>query len=111
MFPKCSDVRLNQEKTTSFPLPSSIFSPHRQIDELTSQLDYERIKRERLEAQLDEYRREIVHLNAQLEALAPYRQQHSDVSMARFVGDVLFLSVSSCAFYMEQLLLCETCVS
>ncbi|BFZ00782.1 hypothetical protein BsWGS_03821 [Bradybaena similaris] len=37
------------------------------IHELEAQLDYEKLKREKLEAQLDEYRREIGHLNAAIE--------------------------------------------
>ncbi|CAG5115429.1 unnamed protein product [Candidula unifasciata] len=37
------------------------------IHELEAQLDYEKLKREKLEAQLDEYRREIGHLNAVIE--------------------------------------------
>ena len=37
------------------------------INELEAQLDYERIRRERLEAQLDEYRREIAYLNSLVE--------------------------------------------
>ena len=35
------------------------FCPFRTITELEAQLDYERLRRERLEAQLDEYRREM----------------------------------------------------
>ncbi|CAH1780621.1 unnamed protein product [Owenia fusiformis] len=40
----------------------------RTINELQAQLDYERIRREKLEAQLDEYRREIAFLHSRLEA-------------------------------------------
>ena len=36
------------------------------INELEAQLDYERLRRERLEAQIDEYRREINYLNSKL---------------------------------------------
>lgn len=39
------------------------------ITELEAQLDYERLKREKLEAQLDQYRREIGYLGSQLEDL------------------------------------------
>ena len=39
----------------------------RTINELESQLDYERIRRERLEAQLDEYRREMAFLSQQID--------------------------------------------
>ncbi|XP_072034713.1 ankyrin repeat domain-containing protein 42-like [Amphiura filiformis] len=39
----------------------------RLIKELESQLEYERLRREKLESQLDECRREIQHLNTQLE--------------------------------------------
>ena len=39
----------------------------RSITELEAQLDYERLRREKLEAQLDEYRREIAFLNSQLD--------------------------------------------
>uniref|UniRef100_A0A1I8FQA0 ANK_REP_REGION domain-containing protein n=1 Tax=Macrostomum lignano TaxID=282301 RepID=A0A1I8FQA0_9PLAT len=44
-----------------------IIAIDRQIEELTSQLDYERLKRERLEGQLDEYRREIAQLQQQVQ--------------------------------------------
>ncbi|XP_005108190.1 ankyrin repeat domain-containing protein 42 isoform X2 [Aplysia californica] len=37
------------------------------IQELEAQLDYERLKREKLEAQLDQYRREIGYLSSQIE--------------------------------------------
>lgn len=37
------------------------------ISELEAQLDYERLRREKLEAQLDQYRREISYLNSQME--------------------------------------------
>ncbi|KAK3801224.1 hypothetical protein RRG08_010447 [Elysia crispata] len=37
------------------------------ITELEAQLDYERLKREKLEAQLDQYRREIGYLSSQIE--------------------------------------------
>uniref|UniRef100_A0A1I8H5C3 ANK_REP_REGION domain-containing protein n=1 Tax=Macrostomum lignano TaxID=282301 RepID=A0A1I8H5C3_9PLAT len=48
----------------------------RQIEELTSQLDYERLKRERLEGQLDEYRREIAQLQQQVQRYeAAFKQQ------------------------------------
>ena len=39
----------------------------RMIKELESQLEYERLRREKLESQLDECRSEIQHLNHQLE--------------------------------------------
>lgn len=39
------------------------------IQELEAQLDYERLKREKLEAQLDQYRREIGYLSSQIEDL------------------------------------------
>ncbi|XP_059144476.1 ankyrin repeat domain-containing protein 42-like [Physella acuta] len=37
------------------------------INELEAKLDYERLKREKLEAQLDQYRREIGYLNSEIE--------------------------------------------
>ncbi|CAL1542991.1 unnamed protein product [Lymnaea stagnalis] len=37
------------------------------INELEAQLDYEKLKREKLEAQLDQYRREIGYLSSQIE--------------------------------------------
>ncbi|XP_076435411.1 ankyrin repeat domain-containing protein 42-like isoform X1 [Babylonia areolata] len=37
------------------------------IGELEAQLDYERLRREKLEAQLDQYRREIAYLHTQME--------------------------------------------
>ncbi|KAK3092458.1 hypothetical protein FSP39_003038 [Pinctada imbricata] len=40
------------------------------ITELEAQLDYERLRREKLEAQLDQYRREIAELKYQLQARA-----------------------------------------
>lgn len=39
------------------------------ISELEAQLDYERLRREKLEAQLDQYRQEISYLNSQMENL------------------------------------------
>jgi len=39
----------------------------RTISELEAQLDYERIRRERLEAQLDEYRREMAFFSQQMD--------------------------------------------
>ena len=39
----------------------------RTVNELEAQLDYERIRREKLEAQLDEYRREITYLSNELD--------------------------------------------
>ena len=33
-------------------------------------MDYERLRREKLEAQLDEYRREIAHLDTKIDELA-----------------------------------------
>lgn len=43
---------------------------NRTITELEAQLDYERLRREKLEAQLDEYRREISEMKYQLQAKA-----------------------------------------
>ncbi|XP_041370162.1 ankyrin repeat domain-containing protein 42-like [Gigantopelta aegis] len=40
------------------------------IRELEAQLDYEKLRREKLEAQLDEYGRELAYLNSQLENIA-----------------------------------------
>lgn len=40
---------------------------YRTITELEAQLDYERVRREKLEAQLDEYRREVTYLHNELE--------------------------------------------
>ena len=37
------------------------------MQELSAQLDYERERRERLESQLDEYRREITYLNDEID--------------------------------------------
>lgn len=37
------------------------------ISELKAQLDYDRLRREKLEAQLDQYRRKIANLNSQME--------------------------------------------
>ena len=39
----------------------------RSVHELSAQLDYERERRERLESQLDEYRREITYLNDEID--------------------------------------------
>lgn len=41
---------------------------YRTISELEAQLDYERLRREKLEAQLDQYRREIADLKYELQA-------------------------------------------
>ena len=40
---------------------------YRTINELETQLDYERLRREKLEAQLDQHRREIADLKYQLQ--------------------------------------------
>lgn len=40
----------------------------RTISELEAQLDYERLRREKLEAQLDQYRREIADLKYEVQA-------------------------------------------
>ncbi|XP_064638781.1 ankyrin repeat domain-containing protein 42-like isoform X2 [Lineus longissimus] len=53
------------------------------IGELEAQLDYERIRREKLEAQLDEYRREIAHLNAEIETLTANQDEDSGDSAHR----------------------------
>eukprot|EP00079_Xenopus_tropicalis_P015070 XP_004912248.1 PREDICTED: ankyrin repeat domain-containing protein 42 isoform X2 [Xenopus tropicalis] len=42
-----------------------------QIKELEGQLEYERLRREKMELQLDEYRAEIAHLNKSLEKMRP----------------------------------------
>jgi len=42
----------------------------RQITELNSQLEYERIRREKLECELDDYREETSHLNIRVENLS-----------------------------------------
>lgn len=47
------------------------------ITELEAQLDYERLRREKLEAQLDEYRREISEMKYQLQAKA-YGDESTD---------------------------------
>lgn len=44
----------------------------RLLAELEAQLDYERIRREKLEAQVDEYRRDIAHLNSKIEELTAH---------------------------------------
>lgn len=44
------------------------FCVRRTITELEAQLDYERLRREKLEAQLDEYRREISEMKYQLQS-------------------------------------------
>lgn len=49
-------------------LLSSIF--FRVIGELESQLEYERLRREKLESQLDECRREIKRLNTHIEHIS-----------------------------------------
>ena len=67
---------VNKKKAQSSSTKSAERSPlhfswfFRLINELEAQLDYERLRREKLEAQLDEYRREIAHLNAKMEELA-----------------------------------------
>ncbi|OCT64248.1 hypothetical protein XELAEV_18045349mg [Xenopus laevis] len=43
----------------------------RKIKELEGQLEYERLRREKMELQLDEYRVEIAHLNKSLEKMRP----------------------------------------
>uniref|UniRef100_H2YPE9 Uncharacterized protein n=1 Tax=Ciona savignyi TaxID=51511 RepID=H2YPE9_CIOSA len=47
----------------------------RVIEELESQLEYERVRKEDLEAQLDDYRAEALHLNLQIEELSNELQQ------------------------------------
>lgn len=41
---------------------------YRTINELEAQLDYERLRREKLEAQLDQYRRDMADLSYRLQA-------------------------------------------
>ena len=45
----------------------SYLHSYRTINELTDQLEYERLRREKLEALLDNYKREINHLNRALD--------------------------------------------
>ena len=51
---------------------------NRTISELEAQLEYERIRREKLEAQLDEYRRETSFLNQHLAEMTLAGQQDSE---------------------------------
>ncbi|XP_077861445.1 ankyrin repeat domain-containing protein 42-like isoform X1 [Saccoglossus kowalevskii] len=51
------------------------------IQELEAQLEYERLRRERLESQLDESRAEISHLNLQLEKALEMKEPDSTRSM------------------------------
>ncbi|KAH3821266.1 hypothetical protein DPMN_123029 [Dreissena polymorpha] len=46
-------------------MPMSIY---RTINELEAQLDYERLRRDKLEAQLDQYRRYMADLSYRLQA-------------------------------------------
>lgn len=55
---------------------------NRTISELEAQLDYERLRREKLEAQLDQYRREIADLKYELQARTYGSDQ--DVSTCQF---------------------------
>ena len=41
---------------------------YRTINELEAQLDYERLRREKLEAQLDQYRRDMAELSYRLQS-------------------------------------------
>ena len=43
-------------------------SVYRTINELEAQLDYERLRREKLEAQLDQYRRDMAELSYRLQS-------------------------------------------
>ncbi len=62
----CRDLDFNDPPFK--PICTLLFVPYyRMVTELESQLDYERIRREKLEAQLDEYRREIAYLSQELE--------------------------------------------
>nr|XP_002124556.2 ankyrin repeat domain-containing protein 42-like [Ciona intestinalis] len=47
----------------------------RVIQELEAQLEYERVRRERLESELDDYRAETAHLNLQIEEITNQLQQ------------------------------------
>ncbi|KAI8770636.1 ankyrin repeat domain-containing protein 42 isoform X1 [Biomphalaria glabrata] len=54
------------------------------INELESQLEYEKLRREKLEAQLDQYKREIGYLNAQIENMQlNYSTEESETQVAR----------------------------
>ena len=44
------------------------FNVYRTINELEAQLDYERLRREKLEAQLDQYRRDMAELSYRLQS-------------------------------------------
>lgn len=50
------------------------------IGELEQQLDYERLRREGLEAQSDDFRAETAHLNLQVEHLSRKLQESITVS-------------------------------
>ena len=50
-------------------IPFNVLLYHfRTINELEAQLDYERLRREKLEAQLDQYRRDMAELSYRLQS-------------------------------------------
>jgi len=64
-------------------LRRSVSGVYRRVNELEVQLDYERVRRETLEAELDEYRAETSHLNLQINDLSAALKQAQGVSFCK----------------------------
>ena len=56
------------------------------------QLDYERERRERLESQLDEYRREITYLNDEID------RAHADAQVRRVTSSLQAPAMETCVY-------------
>ena len=67
------------------------------MHELQVQLDYERERRERLESQLDEYRREITYLNDEID------RAHADAQVRRVTPSLHAPASKNCACSWEIL--------
>lgn len=72
----------------------TFLSPCRIVEELEAKLDYERVRREDLEGQLDEYRAETSHLNLQIEELSCSLRQTEGVRFCYLIITIIYQSVA-----------------